>query len=82
MLRAFREGGVTPTSNLVFFFDGEEEAGSRNLGRYLEMQAGKLDGIDPIGDEEQAALESIPDVDPRVSSSHFWGRPGRARPRS
>ena len=46
VLRAFSEGGVTPTSNLVFFFDGEEEAGSRNLGRYLEMQGDKLDDID------------------------------------
>ena len=142
VLRAFAEGGVTPTSNLVFFFDGEDEAGSRNLGRYMEMQSEKLDDIDiwlffdgpahqsgrpqltfgvrgsmgmevtvygatrnlhsghygnwtpdtgsilahllasmkdeagnvlvegwydtadPIGDEEQAALESIPDVDP------------------
>ena len=65
-MRAFREGGVTPTSNLVFFFDGEEEAGSRNLGRYMEMQADKLDGIDPIGDEEQAALASIPNVDSQL----------------
>ena len=46
VLHAFREGGVTPTSNLVFFFDGEEEAGSRNLGRYMEMRADKLDEID------------------------------------
>ena len=144
VLNAFREGGVIPTSNLVFFFDGEEEAGSRNLGRYMEMRAEKLDEIDiwlffdgpahqsgrpqltfgvrgsmgmevtvygatrnlhsghygnwtpdtgsilahllasmkdedgnvlvdgwydtadPIGDEERAALESIPDVDPRL----------------
>lgn len=46
VLHAFREGGVTPTSNLVFFFDGEEEAGSRNLGRYMEMRADKLDDVD------------------------------------
>ncbi|MYE16445.1 MAG: M20/M25/M40 family metallo-hydrolase, partial [Gemmatimonadetes bacterium] len=46
VLHAFREGGVTPTSNLVFFFDGEEEAGSRNLGRYMEMRADKLDEVD------------------------------------
>lgn len=46
VLRAFAEGDVTPTSNLVFFFDGEEEAGSRNLGRYMEMQGEVLDGID------------------------------------
>ena len=46
VLHAFREGGVMPTSNLVFFFDGEEEAGSRNLGRYMEMRAEKLDEVD------------------------------------
>ena len=46
VLHAFREGGVTPTSNLVFLFDGEEEAGSRNLGRYMEMRAGRLDEVD------------------------------------
>ena len=36
VLEAFQEGGVAPTSNLIFFFEGEEEAGSTNLGRYLE----------------------------------------------
>jgi len=36
VLEAFRENEVTPSSNLVFFFEGEEEAGSTNLGRYLE----------------------------------------------
>jgi acetylornithine deacetylase/succinyl-diaminopimelate desuccinylase-like protein len=36
VLEAFQSGGVTPTSNLIFFFEGEEEAGSTNLGRYLE----------------------------------------------
>ena len=46
VLKAFREGDVTPTSNLIFFFDGEEEAGSRNLGRYMEMQSEKLNNID------------------------------------
>ena len=46
VMQAFREGGVAPTSNLVFFFDGEEEAGSRNLGRYMEMRGDALDEID------------------------------------
>lgn len=46
VLRSFREAGVTPTSNLIFFFDGEEEAGSRNLGRYMEMAADQVDDID------------------------------------
>jgi acetylornithine deacetylase/succinyl-diaminopimelate desuccinylase-like protein len=46
VLRSFRESGVTPTSNLVFMFDGEEEAGSRNLQQYMEMSADVLDDID------------------------------------
>jgi len=29
---AFQAAGVRPTANLVFFFEGEEEAGSANLG--------------------------------------------------
>lgn len=45
-LHAFDEAGVTPTSNLVFMFDGEEEAGSRNLGRYMEMASATVDDID------------------------------------
>ena len=46
VLHAFREAGIAPTSNLVFLFDGEEEAGSRNLGRYMEMRAEALDEVD------------------------------------
>ncbi len=46
VLEAFRSEGVTPTSNLIFFFDGEEEAGSPSLGRYMEMMAEELDEID------------------------------------
>jgi acetylornithine deacetylase/succinyl-diaminopimelate desuccinylase-like protein len=46
VLRSFAEAGVTPTSNLVFMFDGEEEAGSRNLGEYMEMASETLDDID------------------------------------
>jgi acetylornithine deacetylase/succinyl-diaminopimelate desuccinylase-like protein len=46
VLRSFTEAGLTPTSNLVFMFDGEEEAGSRNLGTYMEMASGVLDDID------------------------------------
>jgi acetylornithine deacetylase/succinyl-diaminopimelate desuccinylase-like protein len=42
LLDAFREARVTPTSNLVFFFEGEEEAGSPNLGRYLERYRDRL----------------------------------------
>ena len=46
VLRSFTESGVTPTSNLIFMFDGEEEAGSRNLGQYMEMASEVLDEID------------------------------------
>ncbi|HEX9887488.1 MAG TPA: M20/M25/M40 family metallo-hydrolase [Longimicrobiales bacterium] len=46
VLRAFQEGGVTPTSNLVFFFEGEEEAGSPHLERYLEAYRDRIDPID------------------------------------
>ncbi|MEM7414755.1 MAG: M20/M25/M40 family metallo-hydrolase, partial [Gemmatimonadota bacterium] len=46
VLRSFAEAGVTPTSNLVFMFDGEEEAGSPNLGQYMEMESELLDQVD------------------------------------
>ena len=46
VLEAFHEGGVTPTSNLIFFFEGEEEAGSTNLGRYLERYGELIEDID------------------------------------
>jgi len=46
VLRAFREGGVSPTSNLIFFFDGEEEAGSPHLDQYMEMAADRIADID------------------------------------
>jgi acetylornithine deacetylase/succinyl-diaminopimelate desuccinylase-like protein len=45
VLRAFREGGVRPTSNLVFFFDGEEEAGSQHLGEYLTRYRERVDPV-------------------------------------
>jgi acetylornithine deacetylase/succinyl-diaminopimelate desuccinylase-like protein len=46
VLDAFRERGITPTSNLVFFFEGEEEAGSTNLGPYLEAYQELIRNID------------------------------------
>jgi len=46
VLRSFTESGVTPTSNLIFMFDGEEEAGSRNLGQYMGMEHEILDKVD------------------------------------
>ena len=46
VLQSFAESGIVPTSNLVFMFDGEEEAGSRNLGTYMEMAEETLSDID------------------------------------
>lgn len=46
VLAAFRAGGVRPTSNLVFFFEGEEEAGSPHLRQVLETYRDRLDDID------------------------------------
>jgi acetylornithine deacetylase/succinyl-diaminopimelate desuccinylase-like protein len=46
VLEAFREGGLTPTSNLVFFLDGEEEAGSPHLAEYMRRYRDRLDDID------------------------------------
>jgi acetylornithine deacetylase/succinyl-diaminopimelate desuccinylase-like protein len=46
VLHAFREQKIAPTSNLVFFLDGEEEAGSLHLGEYLTRYRGRVDPID------------------------------------
>ena len=46
VLRSFQEGGVAPTSNLVFLLDGEEEAGSPNLEAYLERYRERFDPVD------------------------------------
>ena len=46
VLRSFREAGVTPTSNLIFFFDGEEEAGSPHLGDYMQQWKDLIEPID------------------------------------
>lgn len=46
VLDAFNEQGIAPTSNLIFFFEGEEEAGSNRLGDYLERYRERLDDID------------------------------------
>ena len=45
-LAALREAGVAPTSNLRFFFEGEEEAGSPNLARVIEAHRERLDEVD------------------------------------
>ncbi len=46
VLRSFGEAGVTPTSNLVFFLEGEEEAGSARLLDYLQTYRELVDPID------------------------------------
>jgi len=46
VLDALAERGITPTSNLVFFFEGEEEAGSIHLRDYMERFRDRLDDID------------------------------------
>ena len=46
VLRAFQEAGVSPTSNVKFFFEGEEEAGSRHLGQYFKTYGERLADID------------------------------------
>jgi acetylornithine deacetylase/succinyl-diaminopimelate desuccinylase-like protein len=46
VLEAFRQNDVTPTSNLVFLFDGQEEAGSRQLGDYMELVRETVDEVD------------------------------------
>ncbi len=46
VLRALRENRIAPTSNLKFFFEGEEEAGSDHLWQYLSQHRDRLDDID------------------------------------
>jgi len=43
-LDALQESGATRSVNVKFFFEGEEEAGSPNLGRYLAKYRELLDG--------------------------------------
>jgi acetylornithine deacetylase/succinyl-diaminopimelate desuccinylase-like protein len=46
VLETFREHELTPTSNLVFFFEGEEEAGSPHLETYLERYRDRVADVD------------------------------------
>ncbi len=41
-LDALAAAGIERTSNLVFFFEGEEEAGSMNLGRFFDAHKDRL----------------------------------------
>lgn len=46
VLDAFEEKGIEPTSNLKFFFDGEEEQSSPHLREFLEKYSEKVADVD------------------------------------
>lgn len=46
VLDAFLENDIAVTSNIKFFFEGEEEAGSAHLKEYLTVYGDKLEDID------------------------------------
>jgi acetylornithine deacetylase/succinyl-diaminopimelate desuccinylase-like protein len=46
VLRALHEADIRPTSNIVFFFEGEEEAGSEHLRQYFETHRDRVDDVD------------------------------------
>jgi acetylornithine deacetylase/succinyl-diaminopimelate desuccinylase-like protein len=46
VLEAFHTEGISPTSNLIFFFEGEEEGGSENLGPYLQEYGELIEEVD------------------------------------
>ncbi len=45
-LDALSAAGIAPTSNLIFFFEGQEEAGSGDLQRFLDRWRSKIDDVD------------------------------------
>jgi len=45
-LDALHAANIAPTSNLIFFFEGEEEAGSTHLRDFLEKIREKIDPVD------------------------------------
>lgn len=46
VMRALNDAAITPTANLRFFLEGQEEAGSERLGEYLSAHRAELDEID------------------------------------
>jgi acetylornithine deacetylase/succinyl-diaminopimelate desuccinylase-like protein len=46
VLDAMNQADIRPTSNLVFLFEGEEEAGSESLDEYLALVKDRLDEVD------------------------------------
>ncbi len=46
VLDAYRAAGIRPTSNIKFFLDGEEEAGSPHMAEYLKQYRDRIDDID------------------------------------
>lgn len=45
-LSALRQAGIAPSSNVVFLFEGEEEAGSPHLGAYFDRYRPLFDPVD------------------------------------
>jgi len=45
-LDALAGAGLSPTSNIVLLFDGEEERGSPHLGEYLDRYRNRFDDVD------------------------------------
>jgi acetylornithine deacetylase/succinyl-diaminopimelate desuccinylase-like protein len=46
VLEALEQSDAPPTSNVVIFLDGEEEAGSPHLGTYLDLRNDRLADVD------------------------------------
>jgi len=83
-LDAFREAHITPTSNFVLLFEGEEEAGSPHLGAYFDAHVtidGFYDDVVPPSDADLAALATVPGVDDELKVPFGLGateQPGRS----
>lgn len=46
VLEAFDAAGITPSSNLIVFFEGEEEGGSPHLGEVIARYRDRFDHVD------------------------------------